>query len=112
MLELALLLVLMLPLQGFAAAFSCEPHDSAAAAAPLRRQTSIAGMHPLRCSTTPAELVAARPWWLLLCNGSRLDQSVLKSACRCCSHLPRSFSIVSIARPASSPKSKGATRLL
>jgi hypothetical protein len=33
MLELALLLVLMLPLQGFAAAFSCEPHDSAAAAA-------------------------------------------------------------------------------
>jgi hypothetical protein len=32
-LKLALLLVLMLPLQGFAAAFSCEPLDSAAAAA-------------------------------------------------------------------------------
>jgi len=31
--ELALLLVVMLPLQGFAAAFSCEPHNSAAAAA-------------------------------------------------------------------------------
>jgi hypothetical protein len=33
MLELALLLVLMLPLQGFAAAFSCETHEAAAAAA-------------------------------------------------------------------------------
>jgi len=31
MLELALLLVLMLPLQGFAAAFGCEPHAAAAA---------------------------------------------------------------------------------
>jgi hypothetical protein len=33
MLELALLLVVMLPLQGFAAAFGCEAHDGAAAAA-------------------------------------------------------------------------------
>jgi len=32
-LEFALLLALMLPLQGLAAAFNCEPHDTAAAAA-------------------------------------------------------------------------------